>query len=160
MKFIIFLIFLVFNCIQEGKDYKKNYETTAILLYLTKAPPNPQAKCEESAKVAGSCLFQASDKPLLPAFITEEYYASNLIGSTPAGGTDSYKNYCETSLKSESLKDWSESARECLFGCQKAYWDTVVRLEDCPKKTTEALLKGQGPGTTVCITKCFRVTNN
>ncbi len=163
MKYIIsiFIIsFLIISCVQKGVDYQKNYERNAIFFYLIKSSVSARATCEEMSKIAGSCLFQASDKPPLPNFITEEYYGANVLGFTPNGGTDTYQNYCENAVKSESLKNWSEIAKECLFSCQKTYWQTLQRLEDCNKKTTEELLKGITSGTNVCIIKCFRVTSN
>lgn len=161
MRIMIILCLINFlGCAQAGKDYQGEYESTALLLYLTKPTPEPRLRCEEAARSAGDCLWKALDKPPLPEVITQEFYTANILGNTPSGGTDSYQKHCETVLESVSLKDWSDSAKECLFRCQKEYWDTVIRIESCQSKTTPDLLQGISRSTSSCIAKCFRVTNN
>ncbi len=159
--YIIFILFFT-SCVQKGVDYQKNYENYTWIMFLIRPTPNPQTKCEEMSKSAGSCLWQATDKPFLPPSITEEIYNANVLKLLAGSDANisTYKEFCEIYLQSSTFKDWSESSKECFIKCNKDYWDTVIRIEDCNKKTTEELLKGIQFGTGACTSNCFRVTSN
>lgn len=151
------------NCIQKGVEYQKNYETYTWLMFLSRPTPNPQGKCEEMSQRAGSCLWLATDKPaFLPPFITEEIYSANILKilANSNSNISTYKEFCEFYLQSTTFKDWSNAAKECFMKCQKDYWGTLHRLEECNKKNTEDLLKGIQSGVRVCSLNCFRVTSN
>lgn len=155
-------LLLFTKCAQKGIEYKENYEKYTWLMFLTRPTPNPQGKCEEMSQSAGSCLWQATDKPFLPPFITEEIYSANVLKllANSDANISTYKEFCEIYLQSSTFKDWSESSKECFIKCNKDYWDTVIRIEDCNKKTTEEHFKGISSGIRACTLDCFRVTSN
>lgn len=162
-KFVVCSLLILLMLVQcnkgNGTDYKENYNSRVLLLFLTRNTPNPQEKCIEASASAGKCLYVAKDKSPLATFATEEVYSANVLGLTINQFLSTYSDYCNKVIASSTYKNYSEEAKACNFSCQKEYWDKKS-LEVCSATNTTDLFKGISSGTIDCIKNCLKVTNN
>lgn len=158
--FIFFILLFLSNCSKgNGTDYKENYESRVLLLYLVRATPDPQGKCVEASTSAGKCIYVAKDKLSAATFLSEEAYSATILGMGIQTNTSTYAEFCTQNLVSATYKNYSEEAKTCNFSCQKEYWDKQS-TETCSATNTQDLFKGMASGTITCIKNCLKVTNN
>lgn len=154
------LIILQFYCAKENeKDYKDLYSLRILLIAATTPKANPQQSCIDAMRAQETCILTASDSG---GSINETNW-SFLLSS---GKYTTYSDLCANNLymyplSANFVTSNSDAVRECIFKCDRSYWQTRKNLNICTGSiTTMTTGIGTDSGTGNCKRNCFSPTNN